>query len=214
VELGEVLQGIVGGKSPRCHDRPPAPEEWGVLKVSAVQPLLFAAHEAKALPDSVTPDPTWPRVEKGDVLMTRSNTPDRVGLVTHVDVCPTELLLSDLVWKLVPGPDLDPRYLAYVLSVGEVRRAITAAASGTSASMKKLNHAKVRALRVPVPPREAQGELATLLDSLRDVVNCHNGEVLALRASKRAVLDAVFSGGHKMPDRDDGLPVGREALVV
>jgi type I restriction enzyme S subunit len=203
VELGRLINGIVGGKSPRCHDRPPESDEWGVLKLSAVQPLAFQEAEAKALPADVTPDATWPVVQRGDVLMTRSNTPERVGLATYVESCSGQLLLSDLIWKLIPGPALEPRYLSYVLSISETRRAITSAASGTSASMKKLNHAKVRALRVPTASRARQAEVADLLDAMRDVVNLQQGELVALRAAKRAALNAVYYGHHEVPKEYD-----------
>lgn len=204
-KLDSILVGIVGGKSPRCDDRPPRAGEWGVLKLSAINPLGFRASEAKTLPASVEPFESA-RIRRGDVVITRSNTPERVGLVAHVDEDPGALLLSDLTWKLDVDERVEPRYLAYALSARAARSAITAVASGTSASMKKLNHAKVRALVIPLPTsRKLQADIADEFDEARWNISCLQVELDQLDQLRSSLLEAVFSGVCKMPPEYDEL---------
>ncbi|MGH2750868.1 MAG: restriction endonuclease subunit S [Actinomycetota bacterium] len=50
VTLGRFVRSIIQGDSPQAEDRPAAPEEWGVLKLSAVKAGVFVPTENKALP--------------------------------------------------------------------------------------------------------------------------------------------------------------------
>jgi type I restriction enzyme, S subunit len=57
--LGELLIRIEAGKSPKCEDHPAGPDEWGVLKVSAISSGHYLPQENKMLPSDL--DITYPR---------------------------------------------------------------------------------------------------------------------------------------------------------
>lgn len=111
VRLAKALISIEQGVSPQCEDRPAAPGEAGVLKLSAVKPGAFAPSKNKFLID----DGSLSRfvVRDGDVLVTRANTPNLVGLATVARLekhMPT-LLLPDLIYRLRLRDGNDPDYV-------------------------------------------------------------------------------------------------------
>jgi hypothetical protein len=72
------------GWSPQCENQPAQPGEWGVLKVGCVNGTRFDANENKALPPELQPDLTCV-LRQGDVLMSRANTKELVGMAALVD---------------------------------------------------------------------------------------------------------------------------------
>jgi len=203
VPMGDILEDIVGGKSPRCLDRLPNSGEWGVLKLSAVDPLGFRPTETKTLPSETEPD-VRAQIRSGDVLITRSNTAERVGLVSYVADEPERLLASDLIWRLVPTAEVDPRYLACALSTANARATLSGVASGTSGSMKKLNRSKLRAISIPLPSdRIEQGLIADRLEAVRLAIDSYQRDVAALRVLRARLAKASISGDHEIPDTYD-----------
>jgi type I restriction enzyme, S subunit len=194
VRLDELLDGILGGRSPVCAERVPTPEEWGVLKISAVQPFGFDRGESKLLPPGVEPF-AEARVNAGDVLITRSNTPDKVGMACFVDEDPGHLLLSDLTWRLQPSDGaMRPDYLAEALMTPRARAAIRAMAAGTSGSMKKINRTKIRRLSVSCPDPDDQQRIAGHLADVRAVCRAEKVAARTFRDTRLALINNLASG--------------------
>lgn len=200
IQLGELLDGIQGGRSPVCAERVPTPEEWGVLKTSAVQPFGFARDESKLLQPEVNPF-VEARVNAGDVLITRSNTPEKVGMACFVDQDPGHLLLSDLTWRLQPSDGvLRADYLAEALMTPCARAAIRAAAAGTSGSMKKINRTKLRRLRVSRPEPDDQQRIAEHLADVRAVCRAERVAARKFRDARLALINNLASGHTSIAD--------------
>jgi type I restriction enzyme S subunit len=72
VRLGDVIDDLQNGWSPKCLDRPANAEEWGVLKLGAVSFGAFDESASKALPPQLEAKPEY-EVRPGDVLITRGN---------------------------------------------------------------------------------------------------------------------------------------------
>ncbi|MGW8066449.1 hypothetical protein ACVV2G_30245 [Streptomyces ziwulingensis] len=151
VPLKDVLVHIETGWSPVCSSKPPGPDEWGVIKLSAVTSGKFVESEAKAFPSGSLPR-TGFEIREGDVLMSRANgVKSLVGVGCVVGSVRRFLLLPDLVFRLVPDPDrLDPAYLGLTLSTVGLRSQVEAVMRGTSGQYK-ISKADIHALRVPVP---------------------------------------------------------------
>ncbi|ESZ99980.1 hypothetical protein CcI6DRAFT_04614 [Frankia sp. CcI6] len=177
---------IDGGKSPQTTNVAPTASEEGVLKVSAVTPFEFLPGESKALLlDTALPFSS--RVRPGDVLITRANTPQKVGAVCRVpEDVRGGLFLSDKTLRLTPGPDLDPDFLVVAMSLASARDHLTGSATGTSASMFNISQSKIRATPIPVPERSAQQRIAATVMSARQVARevwREHERTLTLRAS-------------------------------
>lgn len=164
VELGDLLCRIEAGKSPMADDTPAGQGEWGVLKVSAIQSGRFVARENKAVRDSALIYPGY-EVRPGDLIMTRANTEELVGLACVAVAPPPRLMLSDKTLRLVVDESVaDPTFLALVLAQPSLRQRIRSLATGTSGSMKNIGQGQIRGLPVPDVP----------IDEQRRIVAAHN----------------------------------------
>ncbi len=186
---------IDGGKSPQTTNVAPTASEEGVLKVSAVTPFEFLPTESKAL----LPDTTLPfscGVRPGDVLITRANTPQRVGAVCRVPEGVRDgLFLSDKTLRLTPSPDLDPNFLVVAMSLASARDHLTGSATGTSASMFNISQGKIRATPIPVPEWSAQQRIADTVMSARQVAQEVWSEHERTRAMRASLLTSLLTQG-------------------
>lgn len=156
VALDSLLTRIEAGKSPSAEDTPAGEGEWGVLKVSAVQAGFLASRENKVIRDAALIHPRY-EVRHGDLLMTRANTEELVGLACVAEGPPPRLLLSDKTLRLhVDESVADPRFLQLALAQPTFRQRVKAMATGTSAGMKNIGQKQVRQLTVPDVPLDEQ----------------------------------------------------------
>src|SRR5262249_367174 len=140
--LGDLVSRIEAGRSFGGPGRRADAEEWGVIKVSAMTWGEFRADENKAVSADAV-DPRW-EIKPGDLLVSRANTTEYVGAPVLVRETRWRLLLSDKSLRLVLDGDVNKEWLLYALSAPQTRRQISAAATGTSDSMRNISQAKLR----------------------------------------------------------------------
>ena len=150
VVLGDLIRRIEPGRSVLGLQRSPTGVEYGVLKVSAVDPHGFRPSESKVLIERALFDHRH-RVNRNELLMTRANTPELVGEVCLVEADYHNLMLSDKIFRLVPEDGVNSELLWYVLQSGTVRRQLRSTATGTGRAMKNISQAKVRQIAVCYP---------------------------------------------------------------
>lgn len=196
--VGDVLERIEAGKSFTCLPRLARDGEWGVIKVSAMTWGEFRAEENKALPPEREPNPDY-EIHSGDILVSRANTVDYVGAPVLVGVTRGKLMLSDKSLRLVPKPGVNKDWLIEILSSRQVRAQYSAAATGTSDSMRNISQSTVRSARIPIP-RAGGGQSSVaagiaekmhLVQPLRNPLDEQARESVRLRSS---LLHAVFTG--------------------
>ncbi|MFI7435764.1 hypothetical protein [Micromonospora haikouensis] len=193
VALGTMLDDIQGGRSPQANTRPPGADEAGVLKVSAVTPFRFLPEESKAL----LPGTSMPKsalVQPGDVLITRANTPLRVGAVARVpDGVRDGLYLADKTLRLVPLPKLDPDFLVVAMALKSARTHLTSSATGTSASMFNVSQDRIRETPIPLPDLDRQQEVSSAVLSVRANADAARAEVASLRRVRAGLLSGLLN---------------------
>ena len=153
--LGDVLEAIEAGWSPKCERRPAQLGEWGVLKVSSVSSGLFKQHENKALHKDC--EPNFPlEVKRGDVLVARaSGVLDLVGRSAFVHGTRPRLMLSDKTLRLRPKVSLvRSLFLNLVLEDPRVRERVLIRTTGSH--MRNISQRALRGVPVPVPCLEEQ----------------------------------------------------------
>lgn len=103
----------------------------------------------------------------GDLLISRSNTVDRVGYVGIFSDSRDDVSFPDTMMRLRPNPTLvRSEYLEALLQTTSARLYLMKIAAGTSNSMKKINRSNLLQMRVNVPPLDVQD---SALDQLRDL---------------------------------------------
>jgi type I restriction enzyme S subunit len=203
--LGNFLRDIAGGRSPMTTGISPRDGERGVLKVSAVTPFRFIAAESKALlADTLMPESA--EVRPGDVLITRANTPDRVGAVCRVPQSVRGgLFLCDKTLRMVPADSIDPDYLVVAMALRSSRAYLSGSATGTSASMSNISQSKIRSTPIPAPSLGVQRSVAQLIGSARSSVDARIREVGRLLTFRSTLLDALLNREVEIPDPYDAL---------
>lgn len=151
VPLKEALECIDAGKSPSCLTRPAGAGEWGILKVSAIRPEGFKANENKAVKSVAHINEAY-QVKVGDLLISRANTYELVGLVCLVNNPPSQLMLCDKTLRLnVDKARAVTEFLFHVLQSPGVRAQIEINATGSSGSMKNISQETIENLLIPLP---------------------------------------------------------------
>jgi type I restriction enzyme S subunit len=192
VALGTMLDDIRGGKSPQANTRPPGADELGVLKVSAVTPFRFLPEESKTLlPGTSMPESAL--VQPGDVLITRANTPLRVGAVARVPAdVRNGLYLADKTLRLVPSSKLDPDFLVVAMALKSARTHLTSSATGTSASMFNVSQDRIRETPIPLPDLDRQREVSSAVLSVRANADAARAEAARLRDTLSGLLAGLL----------------------
>lgn len=205
IELGQLLHGIEAGKNLRCEERPPLPDELGVVKVSAVSWGHFDATQAKTLPADYYP-PEKARIRAGDLLFSRANTIELVGAVVLVEDAPENLFLSDKILRLVLK-DEDKKWLLWFLRAPSGRKQIEDFATGNQFSMRNLSQNALRRICVPYPgadvraSRVARLEVAFARADRMDAEAAHARSLLD--RLEAAILARAFRGELVPQDPDD-----------
>lgn len=206
VALGDVLDGIHAGKSFKCAERPSSHDEWGVVKVSAMTWGEFREEENKTVIGDRLIDPRF-EIRPGDLLVSRANTVEYVGAAVLVGRCRPRLLLSDKSLRLVPNSDVLPEWLLICLRTSSARRYIENVATGTSDSMRNISQSKLRALKITLPPIEAQthilAEVDRMMSQIEQLEKLLVGKRSSMQALRSSILAAACSGQLTSQDPTD-----------
>ena len=181
-DLESLLSDIEPGRSLLALNHPPTHGEPAVLKISAINPKGFRPRESKVL---INPNEFRPEycIRNGDLLMTRSNTPELVGQTTLVEEDYQNLMLSDKTLRLVPADGVDTTVLLHVLQAPSVRQQIASMASGTGRAMKNISQPEILGLSVMYPANAAS------MNRLRLLFKAMTACTEIIKARKMAAID-------------------------
>ena len=163
--LEECLERIDNGKSFICSDKPRTDNNPAILKLSAVTYGDYRPHENKVLLDeSLFVESA--EVHAGDLLFTRKNTPELVGMAAYVQNTPSKLMMPDLIFRLVPNEKVNAVFLWQLINCKEFRPVIQAISGGSAKSMSNISKERLGKLNVICPPRELQDSLIPFVKQL------------------------------------------------
>ncbi|MET7918772.1 hypothetical protein ABZU45_23275 [Streptomyces avermitilis] len=194
VTLGALLADIETGWSPACEGYPPASDEWGVIKVSAVTSGSFVPSESKRLPSGLLPRPGL-EVRPGDVLVARANGARAlVGAVCSVGPTRRKLMLSDKVLRLLPHVDrAESAFLALLLRSEGVRQQIGNLLNGGT-GQNNISQADVRGMVVPNVPVVEQRRIIAAHAAFERRIGALEGMLGKLRFARTGLVDTLVAG--------------------
>ena len=185
------LLGLEQGWSPQCDNYPAEPDDWGVLKVGAVNDWTFNPSENKRLPDEIEPLYQY-EIKQHDVLMSRANTSQLLGSVVYVDEISSKLLLCDKLYRLnVNDDELDREFFVAFLRSSPGRFQLEREASGTSGSMQNIGQDTVQNAWIAIPPLDEQKRISRdIADSRKETMKMDAAlrRTVELLKERRAVL--------------------------
>ena len=165
VRVGSLLHYIDTGKSFKCDEIPPTNDKCGIIKVSAVTWGQFKENESK----TCYSNDLWVdeyAIHENDFLICRANTAALVGGCVIVDQISKRLMLSDKVLRLHFSEMLYSYYVLWALRTPMVRNQFSAAATGTSESMKNISQDMIKNTLIPLPPLDEQKRIVEKLEQL------------------------------------------------
>lgn len=192
------LSGIEQGWSPLSDNSPADLDEWGVLKVGAVNGWEFDPTENKRIPPELEPN-TYYEIKPGDVLVSRANTPELVGSAALVKTVRPNLMLCDKLYRLtMHGDRLDPEYLVFYLRSLSGRFTFERDASGASSSMQNISQETLSNLWIPTPPLVEQTAILTYLKkkilALTSLESTTENAISLLKERRTSLISAAVTG--------------------
>ena len=165
IMLEDCLERIDNGKSFVCSDKPRTGNDPAVLKLSAATYGDYRPQENKALLDA-NQFIEAAEVHSGDLLFTRKNTPELVGMAAYVSRTPPKLMMPDLIFRLVPNEKINPVYLWQLINCREFRPVIQAISGGSAKSMSNISKERLGRISVICPPRAEQDKLNPIIQQI------------------------------------------------
>lgn len=161
-------------------------------------------NEVRFNPAGIKPARMWAAdvpaatVRPGEILVSRSNTPELVGRASLVPSEPGGIVASDLTIRIWPKEVMANEFLARYLSFLFVTGYWIDRAGGASGTMKKITRAQIEAEQVPMPPLEKQQSVVARLsdemtqsEQLESVIS---DRLAALDRLPPALLREAFAG--------------------
>lgn len=164
-----------------------------ILSLSAVTGFKFRSTEFKLTSETVAPDSPY-LLAQGDLLITRSNTPELVGHVAIYDGQPSPCLFPDLMMRLpIDRQRADARFVYWWLRSTQARNFVRSRAKGTNPTMAKISQQVVMEIPMPtLPPLQEQRRLVAVLDRLQESIDGLSATQRSASDHLRTLLPAVL----------------------
>ena len=191
VSFNDCLESIENGKSFVCDGEERVDEKPAILKLSAVTYGVYKPGENKAIINEEDFIESA-EVHVGDLLFTRKNTPELVGMAAYVESTPIKLMMPDLIFRLNTKNQCNKIFLWKLINHDLYRKQIESAANGSAKSMSNISKERLGKLRFPLPPMELQNQFA-------DFVNQVNKSkvVYQIIINKLTFLQKICYNNHK-----------------
>ena len=165
VSFNDCLESIENGKSFVCDGEERVNEKPAILKLSAVTYGVYKPGENKAIINEEDFIESA-EVHVGDLLFTRKNTPELVGMAAYVESTPIKLMMPDLIFRLNTKNQCNKIFLWKLINHDLYRKQIESAANGSAKSMSNISKERLGKLRFPLPPMELQNQFADFVNQV------------------------------------------------
>lgn len=162
VPLDECLESIEIGKSFVCNSLPRAGGYPAILKLSAVTYGVYKPEENKEIKDE-NDFVESAEVHDGDLLFTRKNTPELVGMAAYVASTSPKLMMPDLIFRLNTKNNCNKIFLWKLINHDLFRKEIQNIASGSAKSMSNISKERLGKFSIYLPPIELQNQFAAFV---------------------------------------------------
>ena len=169
-----------------------------VLTLSAVTGYKFRPEKIKHTSAPTNIDSHY-WVVNGDLLLTRSNTPELVGHVAVATDIERPTIYPDLIMRMNADPHKAiNRFLYYQLRSTKLRQIIMDRAHGANPTMKKVGKTDVQTLPIWLPSLHKQQQIANGLEEIEiasaNLESIYRQKLTALDDLKKSLLHQAFSG--------------------
>ena len=190
-QLVDCLQGIDNGKSFVCSNDTRQGQEPAMLKLSAVTYGVYNQKENKVFLDD-TMFIKAAEVHRGDLLFTRKNTPELVGMCAYVTNTEPNLMMPDLIFRLNPNDKINAIFLWKLINHELFREKIQNIATGSAKSMSNISKERLGKLKIIVPPIPLQNQFASFVERIDQQKQVVQQSLEKLELMKKALMQEYF----------------------
>lgn len=165
VKLRNCISNIENGKSFVCKNFSRNNDYPAILKLSAVTYGNFNQNENKALIEKQMFIPKL-EIHKGDLLFTRKNTPELVGMSAYVYDTKPNLMMPDIIFRINTLDICNKIYLWKLINHTLFRNKIMSIANGSAKSMSNISKENLMNLEIILPPIEMQNKFAEIVKQI------------------------------------------------
>ena len=192
-EISNLLISIDSGKSFVCEGYERNGEYPAILKLSAVTYGVYNPLENKALIDENEFIDNM-EVKEGDLLFTRKNTPELVGMCAYVYKTTPNLMMPDLIFRLNTNENCNKIYLWKLINNEMFREKIKMISNGSAKSMSNISKQNLMKLKVPVPPIELQNKFAEFVTKIDEIKSKMETSLSELEDNFNSLMQKAFKG--------------------
>lgn len=197
ISIRRVLESIQQGSSPVAANIPPNIGQTGVMKISGIKHGVFKEYEAKTLNEGDFNSKY--QVSKGNLLLTRGNTPALVADVCVVNCEPKAgLMMSDLIYRLNIKSNISAHFLCYWLLSSMGRLQIQNDARGSSMTMAKVSQEHIKSWLTTLPLLAEQHLIVAYLveveNSIMKLLSKSQFMIEMLHERRTALISAAVTG--------------------
>jgi len=203
-KLKYIIQGFESGVSVNSLDIPIIEDEFGILKTSCVYDYTFRPHENKVILNEEEVSRARTNPKKGQIIISRMNTPELVGASGYVEKDYPNLFLPDRLWQtvLIEKVQIDSKWLSYILKSYNFRKLLSILATGTSPSMKNIGQEDVLNIPIPFPEIVTQNSIVAHIEKecarLDTIIEKFNKQIDLLQEYRTTLISEVVTGKIKV----------------
>jgi type I restriction enzyme, S subunit len=163
-----------------------------MLGLSCLTPDGFRPLQLKNAPEGVRADHVA-TLRSGDVLVSRANTRDLVGLAGVYEDIGSPCIYPDLMMRIRTNKKCLPHFLTSVLLAPRVRRGVRSMAQGSSESMVKISSGTLCDLAIPLPTVDQQKDCIERMSTVWRVIDAELGQLGKLQRLKQGLMESQFA---------------------
>lgn len=167
------------------------------MTLSAVTSGVFNSDYYKYVDIDIEPD-SYLWLKKGDILLERSNSLEKVGTSALFTGEDHDFIYPDLMMKLQANERILPEFLAYQLKLNSVMQYFRENATGTAGNMPKINQPTVSNAPILLPTIEEQKEIVRIIDQYmqKEIASSEvlNMTIDQIEETRTSVLSQAFHG--------------------
>jgi type I restriction enzyme S subunit len=193
VSLEEVTESQIYGSSVKATTDPAGVP---ILRMGNIRDGALVVDQLKYIrPDH--PDVEKCRLQPGDLLFNRTNSPELVGKSAVFRRGPDPTVFASYLIRVRLSRDCDPDWAALVIN-SHLGRRYVASVRTQQVGQANVNGTKLAAMPIPLPPPEEQRRLMAEVERQLSVLDAMDAQIdRALRRSgalRRSILEQAFSG--------------------
>lgn len=192
--MGDIVANLSAGKSVNSEDYPVHDGEIGILKTSCVSYDVFNPSENKCV---VANERNLVKcsVRKKCIIVSRMNTPERVGACGYVTEDYDNLFLPDRLWQLTLQENINSYFIYTMLISPEYKNVICSMSSGTSGSMHNIPKKRFLDLNMRIAPnKNEQDAIGKLFQSIHHSITLHQRTCEKYKKIKQGMMEELLSG--------------------